>query len=33
MCEMSNKLNKCLLEGLNSCISEDEGLNWSKVSK
>jgi len=31
--EMSNKLNKYLLKGLNSRISKDEGLNWSKVSK
>jgi len=31
--EMSNKLNKILLKGLNSCISKDEGLNWYKISK
>ena len=30
---MSNKLNKILLKGLNSCISKDEGLNWYKISK
>jgi len=31
--EMSNKLNKIWLKGLNPRISKDEGLNWSKVSK
>jgi len=31
--EMSNKLNKIWLKGLNLRISKDEGLNWSKVSK
>jgi len=30
---MSNKLNKIGLEGINSRISKDERLNWSKVSK
>jgi len=31
--EISNKLNKIWLKGLNPRISKDEGLNWSKVSK
>ena len=31
--EMSNKLNKSWLKGLNSRISKDKWLNWSKVSK
>ena len=31
--KMSNKLNKIWLKGLNSRISKDGGLNWSKVSK
>jgi len=31
--EISNKLNKILLKGLNSRISKNERLNWSKVSK
>jgi len=30
---MSTKLNKIRLERLNSRISKDERLNWSKVSK
>jgi len=28
---MSNKLNKNVLRGLNSRISKDEKLNWSKI--
>jgi len=28
---MSDKLNKIWLKGLNSCILEDEELNWSKI--
>ena len=31
--EMSNKLNKIWLKGLNSRISKDGRLNWFKVSK
>ena len=31
--EMSNKLKKIMLKGLNSHISKDRKLNWSKVSK
>ena len=31
--EMSNKLNKIWLKGLNPRISKDGGLNWFKVSK
>jgi len=31
--ETSTKPNKIWLEGLNQCISKDEGLNWSKVLK
>ena len=31
--EMSNKLNKIWLKGLNLRISKNEGLNWSKFSK
>jgi len=30
---MSNKLNKIILEGLNSRIFKDEELNWSKILK
>jgi len=30
---MSNKLNNIWLKRLNSCISKDERLNWSKFSK
>jgi len=30
---MLNKLNKIWLEELNSHISKDEGLNWSKFLK
>jgi len=33
MLEMSNKLNKIWLKKLNSHISKDEELNWSKFSK
>jgi len=31
--EMSNKLNKIWLKGLNLCISRNEGINWFKVLK
>ena len=31
--KMSNKLNKIWVKGLNSRISKDEWLNWSKISK
>jgi len=31
--EISDKLNKIWLKGLNSCISKDEGLNLSKILK
>jgi len=31
--EMSNKLNKIWLKGLNPRISKDEKLNWSKFLK
>ena len=31
--EMSSKVNKIWIKGLNPRILKDEGLNWSKVSK
>jgi len=32
MFEILNKLNKIGLKELNSCISQDKGLIWSKIS-
>jgi len=33
MIEMINKLNKIWLKEINSCISKNKGLNWSKMLK